>query len=103
MEVQPDFRDLLALLNKHQVDYLIVGAYALAYHGAPRYTGDIDIYVRPNPESLAMCPCATSDVISTSPTSVRPVGRKTWRTSRRSVNNAEAERLHPAVLATPGG
>ena len=47
MEVQPDFRDLLALLNKHQVDYLIVGAYALAYHGAPRYTGDIDIYVRP--------------------------------------------------------
>jgi hypothetical protein len=49
MEVQPDFRDLLALLNEHQVDYLIVGGYALAFHGAPRFTGDIDIFLRPEP------------------------------------------------------
>jgi len=48
MEVQPDFRDLLALFNEHKVDYLIVGAYALAFHGAPRYTGDIDILVKPD-------------------------------------------------------
>jgi hypothetical protein len=46
MEVQQDFRDLLALFNAHEVDYLIVGAHALAYHGAPRYTGDLDILVR---------------------------------------------------------
>lgn len=39
MEVQPDFRDLLVLLNKHEVEYLIVGGYALAFHGAPRFTG----------------------------------------------------------------
>jgi hypothetical protein len=45
MEVQPDYRDLLALLNEHKVDYMIVGAYALAFHGAPRYTGDIDIFI----------------------------------------------------------
>ena len=51
MEVQQDFRDLLALFNTHKVDYLIVGAHALAYHGAPRYTGDIDIFVRPDPEN----------------------------------------------------
>jgi hypothetical protein len=51
MEVQPDFRDLLALLNEHQVEYLIVGGYALAFHGAPRYTGDIDIFVRPHHEN----------------------------------------------------
>jgi hypothetical protein len=51
MEVQPDFRDLFALLNEHKVEYLIVGGYALAFHGAPRYTGDIDIFVRPNPEN----------------------------------------------------
>ena len=43
MEVQSDFRDLLALLNEHEVAYLIVGGYALAFHGAPRFTGDIDI------------------------------------------------------------
>ena len=51
MEVQPDFRELLALLNEHKVDYLIVGGYALAFHGAPRFTGDIDIFVRPELEN----------------------------------------------------
>jgi hypothetical protein len=51
MEVQQDFRDLLALFNAHNVDYIIVGAHALAYHGAPRYTGDMDILVRPNSEN----------------------------------------------------
>ena len=48
MELQPDFRDLLALFNEHEVDYVIVGAYALAFYGAPRYTGDIDILVNPD-------------------------------------------------------
>jgi len=42
MEVQTDFRDLLALLNEHHVEYVIVGGYALAFHGAPRYAGNID-------------------------------------------------------------
>lgn len=45
MEIQSDFRDLLELFNKHKVDYLIVGGYALAFHGAPRYTGDLDIFI----------------------------------------------------------
>ena len=49
MEVQPDFRDLLELLNDHKVDYIIIDAYALAFHGAPRYTGDIDIFVKSTP------------------------------------------------------
>ena len=48
MEMQPDFRDLLALFNEHEVEFVIVGAYALAFHGAPRYTGDIDILVNPD-------------------------------------------------------
>lgn len=49
MEVQQDFRDLLALFNKHGIDYLVVGGYALAFHGAPRYTGDLDVFVMPDP------------------------------------------------------
>jgi hypothetical protein len=49
MEVQQDFKDVLALFNKHEVDYIIVGAYALAFHGAPRYTGDLDVLVKPEP------------------------------------------------------
>lgn len=47
METQPDFRELFTLLNKHAVDYIIVGGYAMAFHGAPRFTGDIDIFVSP--------------------------------------------------------
>jgi hypothetical protein len=40
-----DFREFLKLLNQHRVRYLVVGGYSVAYHGYPRYTGDIDIYV----------------------------------------------------------
>lgn len=46
MEVQEDYRELLRLLNEHEVEYIIVGSYALARHGAPRSTGDLDILVR---------------------------------------------------------
>jgi len=49
MEIQPDFKELLALFNAHGVEYLVVGGYALAFHGAPRYTGDMDLLVRPVP------------------------------------------------------
>ena len=49
MEIQPDFRELLVLFNEQNVEYLIVGGYALAFHGTPRYTGDLDILVRPDP------------------------------------------------------
>jgi hypothetical protein len=63
MEVQKDFRDLFELLNAHKVEYLIVGAYALAFHGAPRYTGDgdMDIYVKPNPTNAQRIMAALND------------------------------------------
>jgi hypothetical protein len=48
METQPDFRELLALFNARHVEYLIVGGYALAFHGVPRFTGDLDIFVKPD-------------------------------------------------------
>lgn len=51
MEVQPDFSELLALFNAHNVEYMIVGGYALAFHGAPRFTGDLDILVKPDPDN----------------------------------------------------
>jgi hypothetical protein len=61
MEVQPDFRDMLALLNSRGVEYVIVGAYALAHHGAPRNTGDLDIYVRPSPANARLVVAALRD------------------------------------------
>lgn len=51
MEIPNDFRELLELFNKHKVEYLIVGGYALAFHGAPRITGDIDLFIRPTREN----------------------------------------------------
>ena len=53
MEIQQDFKELLALFNSNKVDYLIIGAHALAFHGSPRYTGDLDLFVRPDPENAA--------------------------------------------------
>jgi hypothetical protein len=48
MDVQQDFKELLALFNDLHVKYIIVGGYALAFHGAPRMTGDIDIFIEPS-------------------------------------------------------
>jgi hypothetical protein len=47
METQQDYKELFELLNANAVSYVIVGAHALAFHGVPRYTGDVDILVQP--------------------------------------------------------
>ena len=47
MELAPDFDEFFDSLIAHDVEFLVVGAYALAFHGAPRFTGDIDVFVRP--------------------------------------------------------
>ena len=49
--LNPDYRDMLSALSAAGVEYLVVGAYALAAHGLPRATGDIDFWVRPSPEN----------------------------------------------------
>ena len=41
----PDFKEFFQLLNFHKVKYLVIGGYAVAYHGYPRATGDIDIWI----------------------------------------------------------
>jgi len=46
MDLNPDFRDMLQALNDADADFLVVGAYAVAAHGHPRATGDLDIWVR---------------------------------------------------------
>ena len=61
MEAQQDFKKLLELLNDRGVEYVIVGAHALAFHGAPRYTGDLDIYIRPTAENAERVMVALAD------------------------------------------
>ena len=46
MEIGQDFKEFIQLLNKHQVEYLVVGGYAVAMYGYPRNTGDIDFWVK---------------------------------------------------------
>lgn len=47
--MDPDFRDLLAAFLSHRVRFLVVGAHALAVHGLPRATGDLDLWVESIP------------------------------------------------------
>ena len=53
MDLAPDFSEFFALLIDHRVEFVVVGGYALALHGAPRYTGDLDILVRPSHENAS--------------------------------------------------
>lgn len=48
MNIHPDFSDFISALNQNAVEYVIVGAYDLAFLGYPRYTGDIDIWINPS-------------------------------------------------------
>jgi len=61
MEAQKDFKELLELFKGHKIEYMIVGAYALAYHGVPRFTGDIDIFVKPSNANAQKILSALSD------------------------------------------
>ena len=49
--MNPDFVEMLSALRDAGADYLVVGAHALAAHGRPRATGDLDLWVRPTPQN----------------------------------------------------
>lgn len=51
MDLAPDFDEFIGCLTAHGVEFIVVGAYALAYHGAPRFTGDLDVLIRPTIEN----------------------------------------------------
>jgi hypothetical protein len=46
-----DFKEFIELLNEHNVRYLVVGGYAVALHGHPRYTKDLDVWIELSPEN----------------------------------------------------
>jgi hypothetical protein len=46
-----DFKEFIELLNVHSVRYLVVGGYAVAFHGYPRYTKDLDVWIELSPEN----------------------------------------------------
>jgi hypothetical protein len=54
MNIQQDFAELLKLLEKHKVRYMIVGGYAVAFHGFPRFTKDMDIYYLSEEKNISL-------------------------------------------------
>ena len=48
-QIPPDFKEFLQLLNAKEVEYLLIGGYAIGYHGYPRATVDMDVWVAINP------------------------------------------------------
>lgn len=53
MENNPHFTELLRILNAHKVEFLIVGGYAVMKYTEPRYTKDLDIWIRNSPQNAA--------------------------------------------------
>ena len=52
VNLPPDFKEFLKLLNAYQVEYLLIGGYAVAYHGYPRATADMDIWIATHPQNV---------------------------------------------------
>jgi len=52
--LQSDLSEFVALFNALGVEFVVVGGYAVAFHGHPRFTGDIDLFVRPTAENAAL-------------------------------------------------
>ncbi len=61
MEASNDFKELLELFSAHGVESLVVGGYALAFYGAPRFTGDLDLWVNPTPANAKKTLAALKD------------------------------------------
>jgi predicted nucleotidyltransferase len=61
INLPPDFREFLRLLNAHRVEYLLIGGYAVAYHGYPRATADMDIWIATHPRNAAQVVAALKE------------------------------------------
>jgi len=53
MDLNPDFFDIAAALQEEGAEFLVVGAFAMAAHGLPRATGDLDVWINPVPENAS--------------------------------------------------
>ena len=61
VELHPDFKDFLKLFNSHGVEYLLVGGYAVGFHGYPRATADMNVWIAVNEHNAAAAVAALRD------------------------------------------
>ena len=76
MTVAKDFEEFFASRNKHRVEYLVVGGYAFAVYAHPRYTGDMDVFVRATEENARRIIAALNDLKEDLIANKRASGRK---------------------------
>ena len=61
MKLSKDLREFVELLNSRKIKYVLVGGHAVAFHGFPRFTGDVDFFIDPSPENAALVAAALGD------------------------------------------
>jgi Nucleotidyl transferase of unknown function (DUF2204) len=107
-----DFKECVASFNAHGVEYLVVGGYALAAHGRPRYTGDIDLWVRPTSLNarrvlaalnvFGLGALAITETDLTTPSNVIQLGYPPRRIDLlTSIDGVEFDACHARRLALP--
>jgi hypothetical protein len=99
LDLAPDFNESCGLLNARRVEFVIVGAHALAFHGAPRYTGDLDILIRPTEANAERLLLAIAD-FGFPPT---PGSRERLTTPRRHIGGASRLKNQCCRAVAAGG
>jgi len=61
MNLNKDLREFVELLNSRKIKYVLVGGHAVAYHGFPRFTGDVDFFIDTSPDNAALVAAAVGD------------------------------------------
>lgn len=61
IHLPPDFKEFFQWFNQHEVEYLLVGGYAVGYHGYPRATMDVDVWIASTPENARRIVAALED------------------------------------------
>ena len=61
IRLPPDFKEFLKLLKEHQIEYLLIGGYAVGYYGYPRATADMDIWIAMNPQNAGRITAALKE------------------------------------------
>lgn len=64
----PEFREFLSLLNGHRVRYLVIGGYAVGFHGHVRYTKDIDLWIDDGPDNAQRLASCLQEYFGSTPT-----------------------------------
>lgn len=71
--LQADFKEFLRLLNAHRVEYLLIGGYAVGYHGYPRATVDLDVWIAKTPDNARRIVAALHEFGFTDPVLTPPL------------------------------